>query len=371
MSQNPDPNLIDWVKWPPPSQKDEDVIPIVLLSNAYATHVFNRKASIDEVNGINAIYDQIYEKVKTFTELRELLNKAAERKIMDTVDNVFVAPFDKLTKMFDQEYLEKRVVTDFCNYIMRHAKSWKNTTHLAPYAAMIQSSGTGKTRLIKESGDFMWLFYICCRHDKSTGFPRRSAIIPELLGINSLANISHQTAGVLLTLHILFLAACLSQVLDFISHIPIPKTPGQLPRAIDQKYFAKFREMQLQGTETEMIGSEFWKKILSRLDSLVKENMPELSTGLSMPTEQQEKGFIAQSQQILETIADSVQYEISRRCSDKNCVLFAFDEAHQLMLKEMLGTTNSFFLIRRALSKFPNAGMCFVSILVDLSKQIS
>ena len=375
MSQNSlesDPNnVIDWTQWPPPSQKDEDNFPIFFLSNAYAKHVFNRIASFDEMSQISLIYGEIYGYIKTFTKLSERLSMGAERKGMEYLDNVFVASYDKLTEMFRQKYLEEHVVTDFCRYVMEHASNWKNSTHIAPYAAMIQSSGTGKTRLIKESGDLMWLFYICCRHDKSTGFPRRSAVIPKLNDITNLANGSHQTAGVLLSLHILFLTACLNRLLDFIKTLPVPASSEQIPNAIDKKYFVTWREMQLDGTETQLIGSAFWNDIYSRLESLVNEQMPAFSNVLSMPTEQEEKLYIAKSQALLEQTSNSVQFEISRRCSGQNCVLFAFDEAHQLMLMEMLKTTNSFFLIRRALSKLPDAGMLLLKFLLIDPKNIS
>lgn len=54
----------------------------------------------------------------------------------------------------------------------------------APSCAILQSSGSGKSRLMVEVANTVPTLYLCCRHQKDTGYPPRSPIIVDHLCFN-------------------------------------------------------------------------------------------------------------------------------------------------------------------------------------------
>ena len=53
-------------------------------------------------------------------------------------------------------------------------------TYVAPYTSLITSSMMGKSRLLKQIANHTPLIYICLRHPRSTGYPKRSPRIVAL-----------------------------------------------------------------------------------------------------------------------------------------------------------------------------------------------
>jgi hypothetical protein len=56
--------------------------------------------------------------------------------------------------------------------------------YYAPYSALIQGSGTGKTKMAFECNSSFILIYICCRISESTGFPMRSPLADIFLTLH-------------------------------------------------------------------------------------------------------------------------------------------------------------------------------------------
>jgi hypothetical protein len=69
---------------------------------------------------------------------------------------------------------------DFRIYLNRKHKTWKGNNHYIPYSTIFQSSGYGKSRLIKEMAKDIPTIYICLRDAKSTGYPLRTNVGADL-----------------------------------------------------------------------------------------------------------------------------------------------------------------------------------------------
>jgi hypothetical protein len=69
----------------------------------------------------------------------------------------------------------------FLNYLNRKYMTWKrDTNHRVPYSTIFQSSGYGKSRLVKEVAKDIPTIYLCLRDVKSTGYPLRTSIGADL-----------------------------------------------------------------------------------------------------------------------------------------------------------------------------------------------
>ncbi|KAG9297985.1 hypothetical protein G9A89_018813 [Geosiphon pyriformis] len=83
----------------------------------------------------------------------------------------FERPYSDPTQM-------RRYFMDKLDEIVR---TWDPREQYAPMTAIVQSSGVGKSRIIREVAQERYVFYCCLRPSLSTGFPPRSAIADELL----------------------------------------------------------------------------------------------------------------------------------------------------------------------------------------------
>jgi len=68
------------------------------------------------------------------------------------------------------------VFIDKCSYEYETTKDY-----YAPYATLIQASGTGKSKLLKNFAENRMTVYCCLRESKSSGYPSRSHIANILL----------------------------------------------------------------------------------------------------------------------------------------------------------------------------------------------
>ena len=78
----------------------------------------------------------------------------------------------------DPSDLSERFMTfiDKCSYEYDTTKDY-----YAPYTTLIQASGTGKSKLLKNFADSRMTVYCCLRESKSSGYPSRSHIANILL----------------------------------------------------------------------------------------------------------------------------------------------------------------------------------------------
>jgi hypothetical protein len=94
-----------------------------------------------------------------------------------------------LAEEFMTEYIDKsNIIPSFTNYVTSCHNSFKSgrDTFLSPYVTLVQSSGYGKTRLLRELATKLPTLYVCLRDKKSTGYPPRTntAITALFEGLN-------------------------------------------------------------------------------------------------------------------------------------------------------------------------------------------
>jgi len=59
---------------------------------------------------------------------------------------------------------------------------YRELPFLSPYIALVQSSGTGKTRALRKLSQFVPTVYLCSRKDGESGYPRGTPGIEVFLG---------------------------------------------------------------------------------------------------------------------------------------------------------------------------------------------
>ncbi|KAI8927292.1 hypothetical protein BC831DRAFT_504019 [Entophlyctis helioformis] len=90
-------------------------------------------------------------------------------------------------------------VESFNNYIDDISETWaiRGMQHVAPYGAMVQSSGMGKTRTCIEVAKQRFAIYTNLRDQKSTGYPLRS-LIADRFKVIPISQFTHWSIGFLL-----------------------------------------------------------------------------------------------------------------------------------------------------------------------------
>ena len=74
------------------------------------------------------------------------------------------------------------LVNHFISHLRDCVRKWEGSTFYSPYVSLVQSSGTGKTRLIRQlSENGVYVIYACLREEVESGYPPRSLIASELL----------------------------------------------------------------------------------------------------------------------------------------------------------------------------------------------
>jgi len=113
----------------------------------------------------------------------------ALNKNVDNNNNMPIEMTDRqlqsqLKRAFNDKYQDNNLVEYFKNYCMAFSKSWiSKKNFFSPYITILQSSGTGKSRLLFELAkqENVLLFYICFRPEGSSGYPPRSSIASQFL----------------------------------------------------------------------------------------------------------------------------------------------------------------------------------------------
>ncbi|KAI8927286.1 hypothetical protein BC831DRAFT_184792 [Entophlyctis helioformis] len=90
-------------------------------------------------------------------------------------------------------------VESFNNYIDDISETWaiRGMQHVAPYGAMVQSSGMGKTRTCIEVAKQRFAIYTNLRDQMSTGYPLRS-LIADRFKVIPISQFTHWSIGFLL-----------------------------------------------------------------------------------------------------------------------------------------------------------------------------
>ena len=111
----------------------------------------------------------------------ELTKAGSHRMIAESdIDIAIVEAFDKSIYMNPRNFDLPR---NFLEALHRHHNESQKSERYAPYVALIQSSGYGKTRLISEIAEKVFVIYLCFREQASTGYPKATPLASELISI--------------------------------------------------------------------------------------------------------------------------------------------------------------------------------------------
>ena len=83
----------------------------------------------------------------------------------------------RLSQQFIFPYIDKsNIVENFTTYLSECLTAFQRAsdTHFAPYVSLVQSSGYGKSRLLRETAKQIATLYVCFRSNPSSGYSRRS-----------------------------------------------------------------------------------------------------------------------------------------------------------------------------------------------------
>lgn len=134
----------------------------------------NMNALKDSWNGMEELLAKLHE-MELFVII-EAINARLHRKPRSTMKIGKVTEHESLKRSFAKEYENpaqverfavelKNVANQFCN---------PNSKFIAPYLAIVQSSGVGKSRMAIEFAKSNYSTYVCLRDFTSTGYPLRS-----------------------------------------------------------------------------------------------------------------------------------------------------------------------------------------------------
>jgi len=90
----------------------------------------------------------------------------------------------KHSEQFISNYIDKfGAVQRFTKYIFKCLTTFQRSkdSYFAPYVTLVQSSGYGKSRLLRETAKQVVTLYVCLRPDPSSGYPRRTVKAEQAL----------------------------------------------------------------------------------------------------------------------------------------------------------------------------------------------
>jgi hypothetical protein len=93
-------------------------------------------------------------------------------------------PVDKepvITQFYARKYQGTQTLNMYRNWLLHMMKQWGSRKFFSPYAALCQSSGYGKSKLMVEMGNFFHVFYVCLRPSLSLEIPARTRPVADML----------------------------------------------------------------------------------------------------------------------------------------------------------------------------------------------
>ena len=131
---------------------------------------------------------------------------------------------------FDAPFIDSCNALGFLESTIRfYSTQWRRPKYLSPYAALIQSSGVGKSRMLVELSrqNRMLGFFACLRPgDGVSGYPKNSAITNTLLAPAELVMDLHKMGGgisdgmAFVAHYMTYMTACIREAMDFAEVFP-------------------------------------------------------------------------------------------------------------------------------------------------------
>ncbi|KAI3659652.1 hypothetical protein MP638_004387 [Amoeboaphelidium occidentale] len=278
---------------------------------------------------------QLIEAMKSLVPLKKQETINEDRIDMQALKNSFGIAFN------DNDALVDSFIS---NFMVEFGKQWRRGSNkvLSPYCSLVQSSGCGKSRFLREVGKKAFVFFVCLRDSKSvvSTYPPRSACADYLL--------PPETKEIEKTYYLNFFLACLAYLEQHLKENEFeykealeprrninPEEPGPSSSG-DSKIWSKFIDRQFETpssiNQSTVMGGAFWDKVGEHLKK-------------------------AQASQDSKQIIDG----FALLCKYKVPVLFAFDEARALLRHAKSANSsgdqveNLFRIVRRDLALFANS----------------
>ncbi|KAI3659954.1 hypothetical protein MP638_004981 [Amoeboaphelidium occidentale] len=248
------------------------------------------------------------------------------RSVLQALENSFNIDFND----------EGALVQSFINnFMIEFGEKADSLGFYAPYCSLVQSSGCGKSRFLREVGKKAFVFFICLRDNAASlsTYPPRSACTDWLLFEKSLPKVGYYSE---------FLLACLAVLEEYLQEHEAEykqATGSAGPSSgsiVNATVWSDFIDMQFivqdAINENSVMGQEFWNKVRAKMDFLGKDKR---------------------------TFGDKIK-SFTILCTNKIPVLFAFDEARMLLPSSNITSTlvnqeqSMFRIMRKALKSFTN-----------------
>jgi hypothetical protein len=249
-----------------------------------------------------------------------------DRSVLQALENSFNIDFND----------EGALVQSFINkFMIEFGERADSSGFYAPYCSLVQSSGCGKSRFLREVGKKAFVFFICLR-DKAASprtYPPRSACTDWLLFDKSLPKVGYYSE---------FLLACLAVLEEYLQkhETEFKQATGSAGHSSgatgNATVWGDFIDMQFKVldaiNENSVMGQGFWDKVHAKMDFSGKDKR---------------------------SFGDKIK-SFTILCNNKVPVLFAFDEARMLLPSSNIASTlvnqeqSMFRIMRKALKSFTN-----------------
>lgn len=257
---------------------------------------------------------------------------------------------DRLAAAFAEPYHdenEPKMKSFIENTLLKYAMVWSRHSYLSPYTDLTQSSGSGKSRTIKELGEGedskTAVFFICFQPKKVPGYPLRSFVadfltecLQSLLYKNFRADV--QSLGESLSIfafYCAFLTSCLKMFI-------VKMEAGVWKQWLQEQYVES----------EDLMGKNFWLPIIedtfSTLDEILKNANEKVS---SQGRDAFESSVVRCAEEMVNSSATELRMAAQDTCL--KLTLFAFDDFHELVETKVYRDNSYFHYLRYALATLP------------------
>lgn len=237
-------------------------------------------------------------------------------------------------------------------------KQWQPVNFMCPISAVVQSSGVGKSRSIKELADTKFVVHLCLR-GRSDGFPLRSFKVSDILLTEPETNYPRHEA---LSRFVAYICACYEELTEFLHKESsyYLRQGGNKERGVQQggsKQESIFRKWYDQQIATHVMGNkrhggkEFWGRVCSRMTVIQGNLLVPLKENPS------DSVFARNLKEKVKTATQKLEDQFKALHSLQKgsiSIVFAIDEARSLLVSsQKLGDNTLYHYFRIASALIP------------------
>ena len=223
----------------------------------------------------------------------------------------FLVGKEAVVQHFEDDYIDTNgSKLDLSNTLIKFTRLWNSSEFYAPFLAMVQSSGCGKSKLVFEMTTDVLVLYVCFRAEGEVAYPHKSLYMNKYTSSTETKDYVHLLIGLM-------------------QHA----TANENVR--NNAYTKYFKDMNLGELESSTRDSE-WNKVRKYIEDSKTDS---LNSKVSLETQ------LNTALQALIKVVDDTKTHLGQLK-----VLFVFDEASRLCE----GDAKPFQALQRALSKLPD-----------------